>query len=72
VRFRESLQKIYPQNLKKKENKKGNENKEIKGARHKIYTIAQTVHNSKGYTTLVTQVSVYTQVLYTFEDTLSP
>jgi len=38
MRSCESLQKINPQNLKKKENKKGNENKEIKGAKHTIYT----------------------------------
>jgi len=36
MRSCEGLQKIYPQNLKKKENRKGNENKEIK--KHTIHT----------------------------------
>jgi len=38
VRSHEGLQKIYPQNFKKKENKKGSENKEIKEAKHTINT----------------------------------
>ena len=37
VRSREGLEKIYPQNLKNKENKKGKD-KEIKGTKHTIYT----------------------------------
>jgi len=61
-----------PTNLKKKENKKGSEDKEIKKQNTHKYTMGQTVHNSMNHITLVTQVPVYTQALYTFQDTLSP
>jgi len=38
VKSHEGLQKIYPQNLKKKKHKEGNEDKEIKRTKHTIYT----------------------------------
>jgi len=40
VKFREGLQKIYLQNLKKKENKKGKKDEGIKRSKaHNIYTL---------------------------------
>ena len=71
VRSREGLQKIYPQNLKRKKNKQRKENKEIKRVTHTIYTMEETVHDSIGFFTLRTQVTVYTQALYAFQATLS-
>jgi len=68
------LQKIYPQNLKRKKDKKRKENKEIKRVTHthNIYTMEETVHDSIGFFTLRTQVRVYTQALYAFQAILSP
>ena len=72
VRYREGLQKIYPQNLKKKETQEKKQRQRDKRSNtHKIYTKEYSVYNLIDFDTLVTQVSVDTQALYTFQDTLS-